>query len=578
MSDPVGQKDPPEYIHWDDHEREGLLSRIGTFSPSQRNLFHELCRNYRKEIPVQQFISNHGLNIRNAEQELTALVEKLSTDGTGYIRVNHSDGSSAAVVLTDPGDITFFTGLLTKEYRRLMVYPSDPFPTRGMFEEKHIPIPDHYISPLDEKTLSAILEDREYPKIVYEVTTAKDKKIIASGPVIANIFDYASYKIKNALKNPDALGMLAELKNTSLLDIRKRIEKKDEAIWLDLSKTILKNIGKFHPPKKYGVGVDFFQSAALCVLVLKTRLQDTRRKEEEKKSRRLNMEAIAAALQKRGFEPSSPLEFAAIADVHKKEYGSKFQDFLKEFHDLYTVPKDHKKLPVVLIINHQYIHRDNLFPYFERRLSSLKKELLTEYISIMDRVLRTNDRDGKAMFYSFNAFSTDIGNRIALLDPLMGSLFKRPDITAEGLIHHIIHWKKIKSKDDIKRYLEKYFIPGSLEFRSYPELIGITILEVFDSSFGKLPVWRQLLLKISGKYESQREKYTQRSKKKIHLDRLKRQAEPSTSRRGGHSGHHPAPLSVTGKTAIRTKKPEKKRNYSQKELETAWKEFEKLIK
>jgi hypothetical protein len=578
MSDPVGQKEPPEYIHWDDHEREGLLSRIGTFSPAQRNLFHELCRNYRKEIPVQHFVSNHGLNIRNAEQELTALVEKLSTDGTGYIRVNHHDGSPAAVVLTDPGDIAFFTGLLTEEYRRLMVYPSDPFPTRNMFEEKHIPIPDHYISPLDEKTLTAILEGKEYPKVVYEVTTAKDKKIIASGPVIANIFDYASYKIKNALANPEALGMLAELKSTSLLDIRKRIEKKDEVIWLDLSKTILKNVGKFHPPKKYGVGIDFFQSAALCVLVLKNRLQDSRRKEEEKKARRLHMESIAAALQNRGLEPCSPLEFAAIADVYKKEYGSKYQEFLKEFHDVYTVPKDRKKLPVVLIINHQYIHRDNLFPYFERRLSTLKKELLTEYISIMDRVLRTNDREGKSMFYSFNAFSGDIGNRIALLDPLMGSLFKRPDITAEGLIHHIIHWKKIKSKDDIKRYLEIYFVPGSLEFRGYPVLLGISILEVFDSAFSKLPVWRQLLLKISGKYESQREKYAQRSKKKIPLNRLKRQTEPSFSRRGGKTGHPQTPITGPGKKGTRNKNAEKKRNYSKKELESAWKEFEKLIK
>jgi hypothetical protein len=573
-------RNPPEYIQWDDKEREGFLSRIGTFSPSQRNLFHELCRNYREEIPVKLFISNHALNIRNAEQELINLMNKLCSEGAGFLRVDHTDGSAGAVVLTDKRDVHFFTGLITEEYNRLSVYPEEPFLSRKYFEEKYIPIPDHYVAPLDDKSLSAILKGENYPGIVYEVTTAKDKRVIASGPVLVNMFNYASHKIRNALSNPETLSLIAELKDTSLLDIRKRTSKKDEILWLDIAKTILKNIERFHPRKKYNVGVDFFQAASLCVLVLKNRLQDTKKREEEEKKRDSDMDGLAGSIKNRGLEPCTPLDFSKLTEELRKTYGNKFQTFISEFHTRYTSSKGRRKLPVILIINHQYIHRDNLFPYFENRLNSLREELKREYISIMDKILRTNNREGKGMFYSYNAFSSDIGSRIAVLDPFVGSLFKRPDITAEGLIHDVMGKKKIKSKDDIKRHMEKFFLPGTIEFRGYPELLGLAILEIFDSAFARLPVWRQILIKISGKYDTVREKYTQRSKKKIPVERLKKHGDyPAVAAPRIHRASKRDKSGKVNSAASGKKKTEvKKRSYTKKELESAWKEFEKIIK
>ena len=177
------------------------------------------------------------------------------------------------------------------------------------------------------------------------------------------------------------------------------------------------------------------------------------------------------------------------------------------------------------------------------------------------------------------------------MDPLMHELLQRPNLVAEAIILSSKKHKDPKSTEELKGSLAPFFFADRIRFRDLPVLYGLNILDIFRIAFMKLSIFRQIIMKVSGKYESHQKKFddfmeSSFSDASYHgtiQDTGETLAEP-IRRKPGMTKTKPSiskDKESTRKAIAAAADPQKKKvdkNYSRTEQDSAWQNFGKTIK
>jgi hypothetical protein len=134
--------------------------------------------------------------------------------------------------------------------------------------------------------------------------------------------------------------------------------------------------------------------------------------------------------------------------------------------------------------------------------------------------------------------------------------------------------------------LENYFEPGKLKYKPLEVLFNLDVLDIFQYAFLKIPLWKQLFIRVMGRYESYRKTFTgmslnlnrtpvasvNSSKESndepdfSHMTREQRKQEFKKRQSFNKS-------KVRRSSSLNSEPLVKKRHYTQKEQNEAWSEF-----
>jgi hypothetical protein len=214
-----------------------------------------------------------------------------------------------------------------------------------------------------------------------------------------------------------------------------------------------------------------------------------------------------------------------------------------------------------------------------------------------------------------NTFENDIEDQVKARDRLLAALLAKPSTVAEAFIQAGRKNIQLDDVNAMKSLLVGFFYPETLQFKELQTIFNLNIREIYQHAFLNFGIIRQLILRITGRHESFRKKFTDQSQSiyrrmvneaalpgnyQRHISDASsgnRSRKSSRSRRlseGGSgavsSGGRLSSGRSTGRTSragSATKTNDKvgaaqteqiKRPYSRQERDDAWKEFRKSLK
>ncbi len=576
---------PPPYTDFEAKEREQFLSELGNFTPPQREIFHTLCKTWQPEIPYNRFLTQVQGSIKNASHEIDRLMEKLSEKRCGLIvlRFEDSEAKKDKIILTEQGDRRYYFHRLRNEMETFYASPQEPLPLEAALEEKGLSVPPVFYENLSADDFSRIFTEQPSEDFsLYRVVLATGDAVFLPSGGGTRFINACLTKMREYFANTNLLAEAARIKETSLAEMKKRIESKDPIFWLDLSRSVL---GLRSDPlflKKVQVDAGLFLYSDILSRFIENHLAELRRRKIEQEEREKDLEALAMQIENEKERLIGQERFNELLGTVQEKYGKEHaEEIRKEFLGKYLETGEKTKLPAIVSLKGKYIHRNNFYDFFIGSLFGAREVLGEEYLKEMEHLLKTNNRERKTIFYSRENFETDIIDRLRNVDPFLSEVFGKPRLLAEAVIHTVKEKRKNKNLNDLKEELEKYFKPDSMEFKSLPLIFGLAVIDIFNRSFTRLPFWRQIWLKITGKYKSYQNQYFGLGGRPAATGKIMASgnpARPGASSETVKADFH-EPRIVRSRDLRKKREPSvKNKAYSKKQQESAWEEFSKSLK
>jgi len=284
--------------------------------------------------------------------------------------------------------------------------------------------------------------------------------------------------------------------------------------------------------------------------------------------------------------------FSEILVSYKNKHPENFTEFKQEFEAKYLEAPERKSLPVLVHLSRSYIHQDNIHALFLLNLDKGGRDLFALYVKHMEQYLKHPNTGLTTAFYSPDNFQNDLSDRVKVSDPFMFELLQRPNLVAEAIILSAKKHKDVKNSEDLKNCLAPFFFADRIRFRDLAVLYGLNMIDIFRFSFMKLSILRQIIMKVSGKYESHYKKFDEfieGSFNEINAPLNKKQLrdtgetiaepirrKPGFSNKPTKSKEDRARKTIQNDHASTTKKQDK--DYSRSEQDSAWRNFSDTLK
>ena len=280
----------------------------------------------------------------------------------------------------------------------------------------------------------------------------------------------------------------------------------------------------------------------------------------------------------------------------KEKYTDNFEAFCKDFNETLLQHDAKQKLPVLLKIDGNYIHGENVKDFFLKRVQHLSQELLRHYLTLMDRYIKESRLQRVNTFNSTAIFEVDIKDKVKELDRPLSILLHKPAIVAEAIIQRKQKTEQLSTVEDLKALLVSFFYPDRLKFKELQVIFDLNVKELYRRSFFKSGIIRQLIMRITGKHESYSKKFDEQSRA-IYQRMMNESALPENYRTGPgkerQAENEPRELELPAsrrsrdaKTTGGQSRPIRQKlsrrsvrpKYSRKEQDRAWTEFSKRLK
>lgn len=206
--------------------------------------------------------------------------------------------------------------------------------------------------------------------------------------------------------------------------------------------------------------------------------------------------------------------------------------------------------------------------------------------------IRSGSREHSDVFFSREGLVADLHDRLKEENARLYELLNSPEVIAEAVVIWAREQGPIKDVDELKRIMQRHFMPGTTQFYDLAVMLDLNLLELFDRSFRSLSPLRQIIYRLFGRHEALRARFIEEASKATLPPAASRRdagasprretrpvAEPRTARPRGS-----APRSRgTGQPgtqrpgATRTSKPPGPRQYTRRDQDKAWDEFRKRI-
>ena len=390
--------------------------------------------------------------------------------------------------------------------------------------------------------------------------------------------------------NPDYLEMASRIQNCSMLEIKQKLNTRQPDFWKSLTSSLLSQETAISSNRSLRLGKRFFHICEIISRYVSAQMEMAEQQKQEKEDRDLDMKSIMQAAKDDAERLIPEERMQKMIDGFSEKYGKKFAEFKAEFRTRYMQSKA-AVAPLTSIDSH-WIHLDNLFPVFAGHMDSIQSNLLRHYIKVMERHLKTGNRINNEVFYSKENFEQDILRTIREMDGFLAESLERPNVISEALVHHLKRQGKVRSPEELRAHLMVFFHARTLLFLPLAEIFNLNLGEIFDRAFTHLPLWRQILIRVLGRYNTLQEKYIGRSfnsYKRLMKDEMKdrqdmmpeRKADQQSGRSRADSqsrkrGDGRSPQRYTLNRPSRRSQSthsSKPRSYNPNEREEAWRKF-----
>ena len=490
----------PSVFQMDLSHREEFLSQVGSFTQEQRRIFHRICDFYDPMLEYNRFVLHAGKDILFANNQIEILMRKIRNAHYGLLKFRNDQGELKPdrIIISDRDSKAFYKHLIEDEIQRLMLDDARSYLSLIELEKGNFSIPYDIIDTIYPEAMSPrfVQKMREEEKI-FSIPLKSGGALLSTSNSLEFIIEISHSKIKNALNSSTFISVLSRYMDLKISDIQKRQFSRDTAFWKSLSTEIVKNKEDLLLRIKH-LNQSVIQSAEILHLYYINSETEEEKEREESKEKQAAIDDICMVILKKENFLVSPDDLLDILEPYEKKWTG-FKDLFYE-----TVVKVNQKigLPVILYIADQYLHRDHVYPFFRSELSMQSRELKFYYVEMMERMLRTHNKDKITIFYTRESFKDDVLEQIEQNSPILREFLKKPRIVSEGIVHYFKDLKKVRDVNKIKDFMNNFFDDGIIRFKEADYLLNLYLLDIFQESYKYLSWWKRLILRISGKHES----------------------------------------------------------------------------
>jgi len=502
---------PPAYIRFDKKQREEFLSQYGVTSPAQREMFHQLCNSWRPLIDFDSFTAARTGVVTHPVHETENLVVRLRAAKMAQFTYKKNEKGERVpkdIILCEEGSPRYWFHFVQDLIQQACDNPRNPFLTVGILRSREILLPAGAIDdlPLGRISKGQIEAQSKSEKLLF--LTLQGERVLATSQTLSLLLTFSSAKLRFLLKNPEITAAASRLLNLGLSDVSKRLEDKESGFWRGLTETLLAHRDDLLADRRLHLDSSFFQAAELFFHYLTNQIDELKRQKEAALQREADLKQLEQLVlaDKDVLMPGAEME-SHIKLLFRDKYGDEFENLREEFFTTYTQVTQKTALPVIVTLQAGLVHRNNLYKYFVRRFDTLAPLVYQDYKSKMDHRLRRSGAGTELDFLNKENLERSLSDWTDKTDPLIGELLGHPKLLGEAVIHHCRANLGLLTVDDMKNHLERFFKPGVMSLRSYQELYGLDVPQMYEESFKRLSVFVQFWRRITGTYRIQAEEF-----------------------------------------------------------------------
>ncbi|MFW5684997.1 MAG: hypothetical protein ACOC1I_09100, partial [Spirochaetota bacterium] len=585
----------PDYVSFETRGRDELLSQIGSFSPTERALFERLCASWAPKIDVDRLLRRAETSEEQERTALERLMAKLRTAQIGVLTTRETEAGVEpdAVILTSTGSLVYWEAVVDEAIRRLVRQGHRLLPTEQRLGELKALPPDYHLVEADSSRLVAAYNTETEAETIFRLRLMADIRILFTTNTARPLILRSIQVLRQDLAERGILEELARVSDMSLTETRKQLESKAPDVWLRLMKSLVKERSTIAFRKNIDESDELFQVAYLIMVFVDAQIGAAK---EQKEYEQVVSEELAT-LERLVLEaPQATLtqdEFSALVEDAQSRLEKGAIQFSKRLQDEVLSPRAKRRLPRILYIHGLYIHGSRVRTTFEKGRQEISERLAREYTELMEAFLRGRSPEIGEIWSSRELFNEDIARRVERQHPLVSELLARPQMLAEAVIQDAKQRREGVSTEELKGVLAAYFNVESSAVRPLHELFEVNLVDIFDAAFAGIGVFRQIFLRIAGRYESLRATYIRRfgPRSQPRLSFAGDQHPSAGAGRSAGPGGEPAGTRTRG-TGNRSHRPEttnaerrraspppppKPRRKSHDEIEQIWKDFDKAL-
>ena len=594
----------PSFVSFESKEREEFLSQLGTFSPSERTVFHLLCHSWESRIPYDQFIA--GLDTDNgSESDLAGLMHKLRAEHIGLIRTEIQDQQrrKSAIVLTDRDAPQFYLELLDEYFTDTITSITNPLPLKSVLNEELSVLPSGVFETVETSELARYFDREATTDRPLLIPSMDGDYLLINHKNLRAFVNITIYKLRHYLSNTALLEIAAKSLGSGLMQLKEQISTKEPTSWMALSNAIIEQRVAFEALRTVKVDAGMFHSAWLLKNLIESQIQSAKEQQKRESELGVDMEAIELAIKEAPNRWVEAVQVSRMLESLREKYDKDFETFRDSFYDKYVQTTGVRTLPKVVILDNRYIHRENIFPLFREHFAVVEKDVKLHFVDRMEHQLRTRNREKEPTFFSVDTFASAIEDYIGEHDPFLRALIQKPGVLVEGLILHAKQHKLAKDVDELKTRLALYFDPDTLHPLPIYRWFNLRMAEIFAEAFERLNILRRIWTRLTGKYEAMRSRFVGAGAadfvgavppggQKATATRVGSPTDPDRSReqpvipeRSSPADARRSPRSTASARSVQrqpdgaTKRDAQvKHSYSKKQVDDAWSEFGSTLK
>ncbi len=579
----------PEFFKFDQIQKEEFLSQLGNFNQEQRAIFHKLCEIWEPEIDYNRFIELGKNQFSFIQSHLSQLMQKLFNARCGILGVASSQGNivNKQIVLCERDSIRFFYYYIENEYVYSLHSEDRLFVTPKFLERQDMVLPGKYVETLGLTDISETmaLESQDAVRILLIKCDGYDP-IYATPATIPHVIRLARDKIKTVVKSPQLLTFLSKTMGFMESEIQRDMKNRDHNFWNKLSRCLMENRDLVSDKRRH-IPDDYYPAVSLIYSYTRNGLDEAERIRLDKQSQKDELVAVCQSIEMR------PKKYLTQQELNEYlENGiKKWPDFKNTFYDQCVMMKNKTSLPIIVNLGVGYMHRDHIYLSFRMYLKEASVELKKYYLSLMEDVLVSRRGGGGHVFATTESFVQSIRDQIKEMYPVLHLMLDKPKIMSEAMLHWVKRRSSTPTAEQVRLLLNKYFEENStIRFIRLDKMLDLYLQPLFLQSYGRLPLFRKVILRLFGRYDSYLESFSRLP------DSAPRGGEGSAVKRTGgdvYTGktlkasddpmesYRPSPASRSqSRTVNRRSRPPKSKepHYTNREQNNAWTEFQDALK
>ncbi len=405
---------------------------------------------------------------------------------------------------------------------------------------------------------------------------------------------FAIQRIRYDLTNSNLAAAVSRILHSSITELKQGITNKDPRFWFSLTGTVLSNRDALEAQRSIPVSRDFFVASEFLHAYVDGQLTNLRRKKELDTRIRDDCKTVLTNIASRSDGYISRDELEQLLEGFKEEYEEQFPQFRSRFLETALTAPSRKVVGELVELTDGFFHRQSIYRFFIDELEQTARNYNETYRSMLSQHIRSGSREHRDVFFSREGLVTDVRDRLRMDNPRLFELLNSPEVVAEAIVIWAREQGPIKDVEELKRIMQRHFMPGTTQFYDLAVLFDLNMLELFDRSFRNLSPVRQIFYRLFGRHEALRSRFVEEASKatlppkasREPLSAPKQSESVRSGRRTQASGS--AAASRTGRPASPAKSPAQEREkggakpspskqYTRLDQDKAWDEFKKRI-